>query len=444
MSRAGAAVLAALLAAAPISAVAAGDLPDLGPSVSVGRLESGGMSIVRPLGGAPVAAIELWYRAPSTGFGTKPVPSLARVAAQAVAASKPLVGSALGTLINDVGGRLSISVFPDSVEISALVPSSSAQRVVHTMTTVYFAPVLTDDGFKLAQRDVIGEAVLESFNPETLLRDAVFGQLFSAGAQHYAPLGDPKQVAQVGENDARAFATRAFRSQNAVLVVSGTVDAGVAASAVAGRPDADAAGEARVPGQVAQTRPEPFQKAFELPAGGYGWAGPRISDEREATALDFIADYLFRPDGGLVSRELAESDPNSFVVGQFITLYDPGVLFVGYAGKKIDAVRAAVDRGLARAHTPLSPQAFAAARLAFEYNLLHELQTPTEIADNFGWYTIQGNPGYAPGAGGRSGAYFKAADSLTPEFVAAVADKYLSVPPVVATLRPQTAPEPAK
>jgi len=169
-----------------------------------------------------------------------------------------------------------------------------------------------------------------------------------------------------------------------------------------------------------------------------------VGREREATALDFIADYLFRPDGGLVSRELAESDPNSFVVGQFITLYDPGVLFVGYAGKKIDAVRAAVDRGLARAHTPLSPQAFAAARLAFEYNLLHELQTPTEIADNFGWYTIQGNPGYAPGAGGRSGAYFKAADSLTPEFVAAVADKYLSVPPVVATLRPQTAPEPAK
>jgi predicted Zn-dependent peptidase len=441
LSRAGAAVLAALLAAAPLSARAgAGDLPDLGPSVSVDKLEAGGTAIVHSMGGAPVAAVELWYRAPSMGFAAKPVSSLARLAAQSVAASKPLVGPGLGSLVNELGGRLAISVFPDSIEISALVPASSAQRVVRTMTTAYFAPVLTTEGFGAAQQDVVREAALERFNPETLLRDTVFGELFSGGPKHYPPLGDPNAVAAVTETEVRAFATRAFRSQNAVLVVSGTVDPGIVKSAAVGRPGSDEMNrdEVHAPSQLATATPETVQKAFDLPAGGYGWVGPRIADEREATALDFIADYLFRPEGGVVSRELAESDPDAFVIGQFITLYDPGVVFVAYAGKRIDAVRAAVDRGLALAHKPLSPAAFAVARVAFEYNLLHELQTPTELADNFGWYTVEGNASYAPGAGGRDGAYFKAADSLTPEFVAAVADKYLTPAPATASLSPQT------
>lgn len=446
MSRVSAAVLAALLAAAPSPVPAAqGELPDLGPAVSVGRLPAGGISIVGPLGGSPVAAIELWYRAPATGFGAKPLASLSRLSAQAVAASKPLVGPALGALVASLGGRLSIDAFPDSIEISALVPASDASKVVRSMTTAFFAPVLTDDGFKAAQSDVAQEAVLEAFDPETLLRDAVFGALFSTGPQHYPPLGDPKALGAVSEDDVRAFATRAFRSQNAVLVVSGTVDARIVASAAAGRPADDAAREPETHAahQLAAA-PEPVQKAFDIAAGGYGWIGPPIADERDATALDFIADYLFRPDGGTVARALAESDPDAFVLGQFITLHDPGVLFVAFAGKRIDAVRAAVDRGLASVRHPLSPEAFAAARRAFEYNLLHELQTPAQLADNFGWYAVEGNPAYAPGAGGRGGAYFTAAQSLTPEFVASVAEKYLTAAPATINLKPQTKPEATK
>ena len=68
-------------------AAAPADLPNLGSNVTVGKLSAGGTVIVRPSQGAPVAAVELWYRAPSTGFGPKPEPSLARLAAQVVAAS---------------------------------------------------------------------------------------------------------------------------------------------------------------------------------------------------------------------------------------------------------------------------------------------------------------------------------------------------------------------
>jgi predicted Zn-dependent peptidase len=425
------------LTAAPVLA-APGDAPDLGPNVTVGKLSAGGTVIVRPAQGAPVAAIELWYRAPSTGFGAKPVSSLARLAAQVVAASKPLVGEPLGKVVSDLGGRLSITVYSDSIAVAAIVPASGARQVVKSLTTAFFAPVVTDEGFRSAQRDVEHEALFSGFDPETVVRDAIFGQLFSGGPQHYPALGDPRDVSAIGIADVRAFATRAFRSQNATLVVSGTVDPSIARSAVGGRIDGgDANPEAPAQPTLASSA-QPVSKTFVQPSGGYGWLGPAISDEREATAMDFIADYLFRSDDGYVAKEVARQYPDAFLIGNFITLHDPGVMFVAYAGKDSDAVKALVDEGFAKIRTPLDPQAFAVALAEFEYHMRSDLQTPTEIADNFGWYWVEGDPAYAPGAGGEDGAYFTAAKELTPDFIASTAEKYLSKDPVVVTLGPDT------
>ncbi len=415
-------------------------LPDLGAGVSVSRLLDGGTAIVSPQAGAPVAAIELWYRAPSIGFDSKAQPSIARLAAQTVAASKPLVGDPLGTVIANAGGRLAITVYTDSVEISAAVPASQANAIVKAMTTAYFAPVVTDDGFRSAQHDVGQEALFSSFDLETVVRNALFAQLFTDGPQHYPTLGEARDVASMRIDDVRKFATRAFRSANATLVVSGTVDASVAASAVAGRkdPSTDAVPESYAKGTLA-TDPAPAQKSFVETSGGYGWIGPAIADEREATALDFIADYLFRPDSGAVTKTVAAKFPDAVLVGQFVTLHDPGVLFVAYSGKDRAAVRASVDDGLSSVRKPLASDTFRAALAAFEYHLLGDVQTPTGRADSLGWYSIEGAPDYAPGLGGESGAYFKAAASLTPEFVAATVDKYLAKPPAVVTLAPQAA-----
>jgi len=79
---------------------------------------------------------------------------------------------------------------------------------------------------------------------------------------------------------------------------------------------------------------------------------------------------------------------------------------------------------------------FESALDAFKYHLLSDLQTPAEKADNFGWYSVEGAADYAPGASGEAGRYFQAASSLTPDFVAEVAEKYLGKPPVVVTLAP--------
>jgi predicted Zn-dependent peptidase len=425
--------LAALAVACGLSVgarAATGDVPDLGAQISAGRLPQGGEYIVHPAQGAPVAAVELWYRAPSTGFGTKPVPSLARLAAQVVAASKPLVGDSLGKQISDAGGRLAITVYSDSISIAAVVPAQSARKIIKTLTTAYFAPVVTDDGFRTAQRDVAQEALLQSFNPETLVRDAVFGSLFTSGPQHYPVLGAAKDVAAIPIADVRSFASRAFRAQNAVLVVSGAVDTTIQTAASTGRTETGDAAAAEAPAnpEVAAA-PAPITRTFDEPSGGLGWAGPSIALEREATAMDFIADYLFRPDSGTVTRAIEQAYPDALVTGQFITLRDPGVMFVAYSGGTNADLRAKIDDGLASIQKPLEPAAFAAALEAFKYHLLSDLQTPSEMADNFGWYSVEGNAAYAPGANGENGAYFKAASGLTPEFVAATAQKYLGKTP---------------
>ncbi len=422
-----------VLACAPANAASAN--VGLGSAVTITSLPVGGTAIVCPARGAPVAAVELWYRAPSTGFGARPEPGIARLAAQTVAASKPIVGAALGRTVADVGGRLSITVYGDSVEVSALVPATNSRDVVKAMTTAYFAPVTSDDGFRLAQRDVGRDALFSSFDVESLVRDAVFGALFTNGPQHFSALGGPKSLAAISLADVRAFATRAFRSPNATLVVSGDVDPAVATAAATGRSEASAGGEAPTRGDV-DAAPAAVTQASVLDSGGLGWIGPPIADEREATAMDFISDYLFRPDSGIVARQTAQRDPSEVVFGQFITLHDPGVLFVAYGGKQDAAVHDIVTSAVTSLQQPLSTDAFARARNAFEYHVLSDLQTPSQLAANFGWYAVEGNLRYAPGAGGEGGPYFKSAQSLTPQFVAEVARKFLSRTPAIVTLAP--------
>jgi hypothetical protein len=168
---------------------------------------------------------------------------------------------------------------------------------------------------------------------------------------------------------------------------------------------------------------------------GLGWVGPSISDEREATALDFVSDYLFRDDSGIVQKSIASTKAN--VSGKFVTYHDPGVLLVTISGGDVAAARKAVDDGLALVQKPLDRATFTAAREAFMYHMLSDIQTPGGMADTLGWYTVEGNLTYAPGAAGPQSRYFAVAASLTPEFVAQTVSKYLGKPGAVVAVAPK-------
>ena len=400
-----------------------------------GMLPGGGSYIVRPLAGAPVAAISLWYRASSSGFDPTPVPGIGRLAASAVAASVPVTGTALGTLVNRLGGRMSISASSESVAVSLLVPADRAAVAVQALTRSFFAPVLTDAGLDDARRAVAEEAAIRELSPASSITDQLYASLFAGGPAQAPPFPAPAAVANVAVAAVRAYAERAFRPANAVLVLSGDVDPGLVSAALTGREGASPGQESPLLEPLATPSPITTRGAD----GGFGlaWTGPPIADEAAATAFDFIADYLF-DDGGTLKAAAAAA--GSDLDGTFVTYHNPGVFIVTATGGNVAASRAAVAAALASIRRPLTPIAFERARRAFVYRLLSHAQTADFIADNYGWYSVEGGSAYTPGENGAQGKYLRAVAALTPAYVAAIAATYLDRPGASVTVASASAP----
>ncbi len=417
--------VAALLVGGLGSAAGAQEAPR-----STGTLASGVTYQFHPHPTQPAAPIPLWYRASATGFDdAKPVPGLSRLAATTVAASTPITGTPLGRLVQRAGGRLSVSAYPDSVAITALVAPDHAAQVVRAMTAAYFAPVTDAPGLQVAQREVAEDLTYRAYDPTAAIEDALAGALFVDGPFHAGLLAAPKEIGAIPLASVRAFAERAFRPANAILVLTGNLDAG-ALGAAASREGAQSSVESPAPA-VARPSPPPVTRDANVNGVGLGWSGPPIADEASATALDFVADALFGARTGAVQK--AVGSRKAAVTGRFVTYRNPGIFLVTISGEDAAAVRPLVDAAIAGAAKPMAPAAFAAARAAFVYHLLSEMQTPAEIADTYGWYTVEGAPAYAP-ADGANGRYFSLAAALTPRAVAAAAARYLSAPPAVVTL----------
>ena len=421
-----AAVFAALLVCA-----ATGRAPAQGADTTpTGTLPGGLTYELRPDPAQSAAAVALWYRAPSSGFGPSPLPGLSRLAAATVAGSNPITGTALSTLVDRYGGRLSVSAYPDSVAITALVPPDRVAQTVRAMTVDYFAPVVTAEGLKIAQRDSGEDAVYRSLGPDAI-EDALGAALFADGPVHDGTIGSAQQLGEAKLDQVRAFAERAFRPSNAILVLTGNVDR-TALAAVVQRAGARASDSEAAAAQTPRTDGAPLQREGNLAGTGLGWLGPPIADEAAATSLDFVADALFAPKTGVVSKAIRGRKAS--VTGKFVTYRSPGLFMVTISGEEADAVRPIVESAIASAAKPMPRPAFEAARQGFVYRLLSDMETPSALADTFGWYAIEGNPAYAPAEGGLQGRYFRIATALTPSGVAQTVAKYLGGSPAVVTL----------
>jgi zinc protease len=438
-----AAVSAALLVCAGASAAGAqGTAP---PTPATGTLPGGVTYQLRPDPAQSAAAVALWYRAPAGGFDAPLAPGLSRLAAATVAASAPITGTPLAQLVERFGGRLSVTAYPDSVAITALVPPDRVAQTVRAMTADFFAPVVTAEGFAVGQRDEDDDALLRSVEPEAI-EDALGAALFADGPFHDGTL--PTAVlGDVSLERVRAFAERAFRPANAILILAGDVDAaalgGVAARSGDAAPAVPEAPTAHTP---APRPPAPLLRTGNITGTGLGWIGPPIADEANATALDFLADALFTPKTGIVAKALGTR--KATVTGRFVTYHDPGVFLVTITGDEAAAARPVVEKAIAAAAaTPMAGPAFEAARAGFVYRLLGNMESPAEIADTYGWYTVEGDPAYAPAEGGLQGRYFTLAAKLTPASVAQAAARYLAAPPGVVTfakpVRRDATPAPA-
>ncbi|HVA33751.1 MAG TPA: insulinase family protein [Candidatus Baltobacteraceae bacterium] len=408
---------------APVSAAAAAPTAF---AQQHGTLPRGGSYVLDPDPTVAAAAVELWFRAPGAGYDNA-VPGVSRVAATAAAAAGLTSGKSLVELVRSLGGDLTINVYPDIVGIGAYVPAPAVRRVVAAMTAAYFTPDIDDAAIKTAQRDAAVLAVQQRYSADQTLHDLLFERMFTDGPAHYPPLPDSvAALTHISLGEVTAFAKRAFRSSNAVLTLAGNVDASSIDAITAG----EGSGSMDAP-YVSTTAGTATSTAVSGTVGGLGlaWVGPPIADEKAATALDFVADYLFREDTGVVSKALNEATGNAYVLGQFITLNDPGVMLVTIGGDQENATKQRVLDAVAQVEQPLDERTFEAAREAFLYHLAYDMQTPQEMADNLGWYTVEGGASYAPG--NAAGTYERIARSLDPQYVAQTVRRYLSKPFVV-------------
>jgi len=428
--------MAAIAAALLTLAVPAAALPCAAAGISQqrGDLPKGGSYVLEPNSTIGAAGVGLWFRAPGAGYDNAS-PGIAHLAATAAAVAPLAGGKSLLALIDSIGGKLNINVYPDIVGIGATVPASAARRVIAAMTAAYFAPAIDDSAVKAAQRDAAVSAVAQRYSADLTLHDLLFAQIFSAGPAHYPPLPDSiSTIAALSPSSVSAFAKRAFRSANAMLTLTGDVDA-TSLSAV-------------TDGSGASPMDPPFDSTLSGATGandvnaaidgrGYAWVGPPISDSRAATAMDFVADYLFRDGTGLVARDVASDD--AFVAGQFVTLHDPGVMVVTMGGGDEAKAERAVRARLTAMEQPLDAHAFSAALEAFLYHVASDTETPITRSDNLGWYAVEGNPLYAPGDA--SEEYQRTARSLDPQYVAGMVRRYLANPVSIKLLVPANQPK---
>ena len=298
--------------------------------------------------------------------------------------------------MRQVGGRLTINAYPESVAVSLVVPSARASDAVRAMTRSYFAPVLTDIGSTLARRNVLEDGAIRSFDQGAAITDAIYAALFASGPAKIPPYGTSSSYASVPIDAVRAFAERAFRPANALLIVTGAVDASIISAALPGREGALPNAETPAPETLAGVR-GPVQARGAEPGFGLGWAGPPISSEREATAFDFIADYLFYPDTGVVQK--AVRNAGTSLVGTFVTYHDPGVFLLTASGGDQAAARAAVDAALLAIRRPLDAAAFAAARHQFIYHILSDDETPVGARRHLRLVRGRGQSGLRSGRG---------------------------------------------
>lgn len=426
-----------MMARAAIATMLLCALPFLAPSsagaaaAQTGALPRGGSYVLSPDTTVATAAIGLWFRAPAAGYDNATV-GIANLAATAAAVAPLASGKSLYALVHTVGGELNIEVYPDIIGIGAVVPAPAARRVVAAMTAAYFVPAIDDAAVKTARANAAVLGVQQRYEADTTLHDLLFAQLFKEGPARFPPLPSAvSQLTSISTSYVGAYAKRAFRASNAVLTLSGNIDP----STVTAVTDGNGAGAMDAPyDSTPANDPQPITVRGAIDGLGLAWIGPSIADEKAATALDFVADYLFREQTGVLWKAVDRDAPDALVIGQFITLHDPGVMIVTIGGTGEKQVKQQILDGLDRLQQPLDAQTFAAAREAFLYHVASDTQTPAQRADNFGWYSVEGDLEYAPGI--PNGKYEQLARALDPAYVADVVRRYLRAPVTVELVAP--------
>jgi predicted Zn-dependent peptidase len=417
---------------------AAADAPALTPTQT--QLSDGLTLIARKATASPTAALEIWIRCPANGYGD-PRPGIARLTALALVEEKSS-GSSLRDEAKRSGAQIAISVYQESTEVAILAPSNLSPALLDRLMGEVLHPHLDQAAFEAARQRLAAQQVASVDMVDQVLRDSLFARMFASGPLHDSTYGDPKTLTGLGLADISGFAAHAYVPGNEIVVAVGDVDARDVAKRVGASAPAPAAAQNMPESTLATFNDAPLAlNRASIPESGVaiGWVGPPIQDQRAATAMDFLSDYLTHPTQGVVTKAVDQASADTLFGGQFVTLRSPGIFYVTASGEKLDptivsgTIRDAMRNAL---RGPLSATDFEQARAAFVTHLLHDMQTSQALADNYGWYFAQGALAYSPSATDTalSGEYFEQVAALTPDYVYSIARRYLLATPAVILL----------
>lgn len=415
--------------------------PPAGPTTLTQQVPSGLTVVARKAGAAPVVALEVWIRCPSNDYDSSR-PGIARLAALALLDEKSATSLSLRDATRIAGGQIAISVYYESTEIAILAPSYAAPALLDKLSATVGHAYVDQAAFDSARTRLAAGQVAATEVVDQQLRDALFAQMFASGPLHDSTYGNPKALRAMTLQDITRFLGRAYVPASEVVVMVGDQDQNdvmkhVAAFTASGgaqpMPDSQPAPQSGAPFGVRS------DQATTVGGVGLGWVGPPIEDERAATAMDFLSDYLTHAGDGVLVKTLAGLDSGADFTGQFITLRKPGVFFLTASSQKLDpatlpgTIRDAMQAAIGH---QLSKSDFDRARDAYVTHLLRDMQTDEGLADNYGWYFSQGALAYSPSGADMalSGDYFARVSSLTPDYVYSVAKKYLLGSPATVVL----------
>lgn len=405
---------------------------------SVQQLQNGLTIVARRAGAAPVAALEIWVRCPANDYdGSRP--GIARLAALALLEEKSQTSLSLRDAARIAGGHVAISVYAESTEIAILAPSYAAAALLDKLSATVAKGYVDQAAFDTGRTRLAAGQVAAGDVADQELRDTLFSQLFASGPLRDSTYGTPKALRDMTLGDVTRFIGRAYVPADEVVVAVGDVDEQDVTRHLGAFPATTGVAQTMPASPVAAygAAPIAIHKEQSSTAGvGMAWIGPPIADERAATAMDFLSDYLTDPSGGTLTKTVAAIDSDADFNGQFITLRNPGVFFLTASGTKFDiatlpqAIRTSLQASIGH---QLSKGEFDRARAAYITHLLRDMQSVQGMADNYGWYYAQGALAYSPSATNVAlgGDYFAQVSSLTPDFVYSVARKYLLGTPAV-------------
>ncbi|MDQ6781398.1 MAG: insulinase family protein [Candidatus Eremiobacteraeota bacterium] len=419
-------------------------------AATTSQLSDGLTIVTRSQALFPTVAFQIWIRCPADGYAGAQ-PGIARLTALALLEQKS-GDDTLRDAVRHAGGQVGVSVYHEGTEIALLAPSYIALALADQLLRAVLHPNVDRVAYLAARQRLAAQQVAALEVPDQILRDSLFAQMFASGPLHDPTYGTARTLAAFTPADVNAFLRQAYVPADEIVVAVGNADGTdferrTRALAPPARMPNAMPGSAVAPARAAPLIVEVAQAAS--PGVALGWVGPPISDERAATAMDFLSDYLTHPDAGIIAQSVRQLAPGAAFAGQFITMRDPGVFFISVTGHNLDpdAAVATVRTSLAHAlSSRLSQSDFAQGLQAFQSRLLRDTQTSQQVADNYGWYFMQGAPAYSPSFSqdAAAGAYFDQLKTLTPQYVYDIARRYLSAQPTVVVVpAPAVTPSPA-